>query len=133
MSDDAMSSWFEPAADSAACARDFVQRTLAAWDCPPGVIDQARLLTSELVTNAIRHAATDSRVTVTCDGRRVRVEVEDGGRGCAVLQPASLDAPGGRGLQIVDTVAERWGDRPASPGGYVVWFELPAGSDTGWR
>ena len=127
-----MSSWFEPAANSAAGARAFVQRTLARWDCPPVVIDQARLLTSELVTNAIRHAATDSRVTISCDGRRIRVEVEDGGRGSAVLLPSSPDAPGGRGLQIVDTVAARWGDCAASSDGYSVWFELAAGDDTGW-
>ena len=131
--DDAVSFWFEPAADSAAGARDFVQRTLTGWACPPGVIAQARLLTSELVTNAIRHTATESRVTVTCDGGRIRVEVEDGGRGCAVLQPPSTEAVGGRGLQIVDTVAERWGDRPTSPAGYAVWFELLAGNDMGRR
>jgi len=127
MSDDAMSSWFEPAPDSAAGARDFVQRTLAGWRCPPQVIDRARLLTSELVTNAIRHAATDSRVTVTHDAGRIRVEVEDGGHGYAVLHPPSPDAPDGRGLQIVDAVAERWGDRAASPDGYAVWFELRDG------
>jgi anti-sigma regulatory factor (Ser/Thr protein kinase) len=133
MTDDAVSFCFAPAPDSAAGARDFVQRTLAGWDYPPRVIDQARLLTSELVTNAIRHTATDSRVTVTCDGHRVRIEVEDGGHGVAVLQPPSPDAPGGRGLQIVDSVAARWGDRPPSPDGYSVWFELLAGTDTGRR
>jgi anti-sigma regulatory factor (Ser/Thr protein kinase) len=133
MTDDAMSFCFAPTPDSAAGARDFVQRTLAGCHYPPRVIDQARLLTSELVTNAIRHTATDSRVTVTCHGPRIRVEVEDGGHGSAVLQPPSPGAPGGRGLQIVDTVAERWGDRPATADGYAVWFELLAGSDTGRR
>lgn len=131
MTGDPMSSAFEPIPDSAASARDFVERALARSRCPPDVIDQARLLTSELVTNAIRHAATESRVTVTCDGRRIRVEVEDDGCGRAVLQPPSPDAAGGRGLQIVDTVAERWGDRPASRDGYAVWFELL--NDTGRR
>ncbi len=114
---------FPATADSAAGARDFVGATLVGWQYPTVLVDQARLLTSELVSNAIRHAATTSCVTVERRDGVVRVQVEDGGHGRAVVCAPSTDALAGRGLHIVDSIAALWGHGPC-PNGYAVWFEL---------
>jgi anti-sigma regulatory factor (Ser/Thr protein kinase) len=94
------------------------------------VLDDIRLLVSELVTNAIRHADAPSggavEVDVTIADQRVRVEVADPGAG---FDPQPRDdemtRPGGWGLYLVDRIADRWGvirNRMNR-----VWFELDAG------
>ncbi len=81
------------------------------------------LCVSEVVTNAIRHARTPARMTVTRRRHHVRVEVIDASAALPELQPLDLRAASGRGLQIVDRLASRWGaDHTAK--GKVVWFEL---------
>lgn len=79
------------------------------------------LLTSELVTNAVRHASPPIEINVDCDGSGGRVTVSDGHRDRPVLRPHSLDSDNGRGIQLVDALATAWGvqDRPA---GKAVWF-----------
>ena len=95
----------------------------------PPVLDDIRLLVSELVTNAIRHAdaATGGvEVDVSIEGRRVRVEVADPGDG---FEPQPRDdemhRPGGWGLYLVDRIADRWGVIRNSLN--RVWFELDRG------
>lgn len=81
------------------------------------------LCVSEVVTNAIRHARTPARMTVTRRRDHVRVEVVDASASMPEMQPLDLRAASGRGLQIVDRLASRWGaDHTAR--GKVVWFEL---------
>jgi len=92
------------------------------WECPDGFVDLVLLLTSELVTNAYRHAGSDTRVSVRYDEDRVRVEVSDKGGGDVQLRPLDSDRNDGRGLQIVDALAERW-DHHSDADGTVVWFE----------
>ena len=93
--------------------------------------DALVLMLSELATNAVQHAATEFEVAVrvSSDCRHVRVEVSDSAPGYPTLQEAATDAPHGRGLSIVRSLAEAWGvemrrDRP----GKTVWFSLPLGS-----
>ncbi|HYN66393.1 MAG TPA: ATP-binding protein [Ornithinibacter sp.] len=87
------------------------------------------LLVSELVTNAIRHAQPPLALhALTRDGG-LRVEVHDGGSDPPMLVAPSLPGAvlkdGGRGLQLVATLADRWGwDGNAL--GKAVWFELDA-------
>lgn len=90
----------------------------------PGVVEDAVLLTSELVTNAVRHAASALRVVVDVDDGLVRVEVHDDSPLPPVVGPARSTATGGRGMPMVDVLARRWGVTPAADGGKVVWFEL---------
>ena len=122
-STDEFSTVFPSVAPSAASARRFVAAALRRWGCPDDFIELVLLLTSELVTNAYRHAGTETRVSVRLDGDCTRVEVRDVGRGEPELRPLDTDRVDGRGLQIVDALADRWGYH-SNAGGTAVWFEL---------
>ncbi len=104
-------------------ARSHVRDTISAWDLP---VDQeiAVLLTSELVTNAISHEMGE-HVTLVIRGShdRLRVEVHD--TSCAVPVPmdAPADAETGRGLMLVDNLANDWGYY-RTPAGKAVYFML---------
>lgn len=87
------------------------------------------LLTSELVTNAIRHGARDPHESILLRALRtdgsIRVEVCDEGDGFdAGPEQGDLLEPGGHGLLLVETLAERWGVQRGHPS--CVWFEQPA-------
>jgi len=113
----------EPTA--AAVARAIVEA--AASDLPETILTDAKLLTTEVVTNAIRHARGTQAVIVRV--RRndlVRVEVVDQGPMFDPQPQTTSSRPGGgRGLMLVDRVANAWGVEP-DEGGKKVWFELAA-------
>lgn len=97
-------------------------------DCLSGrvedtVLEDARLLVSEVVSNAVEHVAEDGSiaVAVTYDRPRLRIEVTDPGVG---FEPRPRDGGSDRGwgLQFVQTLSDDWGVRTGSPG--AVWFEL---------
>jgi anti-sigma regulatory factor (Ser/Thr protein kinase) len=84
------------------------------------------LLTSEVVTNAIRHGGAHGpgdrvRVRVTRAGARVRVEVRDDGPGFA--SPRRSEPGAGMGLELVASLANAWGSE-RDGGTTVVWFEV---------
>jgi anti-sigma regulatory factor (Ser/Thr protein kinase) len=88
--------------------------------------DVVELLTSELVTNAVRHGASDSKesilLTALCGEETVRVEVCDEGPGFEPApDPRGMLEPGGNGLLLVDALASRWGVIAGDPS--CVWFE----------
>ncbi|MFH8366744.1 ATP-binding protein [Streptomyces sp. NPDC018031] len=100
----------------------------------PGRADAAELLTSELVTNALVHTDDGAVVTVTLDGGhpterrrgRLRVEVRDfvDRRPTPRRHPEGAEeGTSGRGLLLVNALADAWGVR-AQDVGKVVWFEL---------
>jgi len=86
-------------------------------------IDDATLLVSELVTNAILHARTPIDLVVRKVKTSVRVEVFDEGSGVAQPVYPDLNAAAGRGLGLVQAVATRWGVDDAEVG-KTVWFEI---------
>ena len=95
---------------------------------PEDRIEDLRLLTSEIVTNAVRHAglAQEDTIGVAVDvsERRVRVEVADDGPG---FDPSDLPEPspervGGWGLTLVKQLSDRWGVIRNEPN--HVWFEV---------
>ena len=96
-------------------------------DLPDLMLDDLRLLVSELVSNSIRHGGLSvaDRIGVSFDwnAERVRVEVMDGGRG---FDPANrvdhASKESGWGLFIVDRLSSRWGS--ASGEITCVWFEV---------
>lgn len=114
---------------AASAARQEVRRSLAGR-VSTEALDRAQLLTSELVTNSVRHAGAgegDSiELRVELNGEVVRVEVADRGPGIAAEKLHGRgpegDADGGWGLLLVDSLAADWGftreDRSR------VWFEL---------
>ena len=83
----------------------------------------AVLLTSELVTNAVLHTATDITVTAEVGGPGIRVEVADGSREAPTAKDYGHEAATGRGLTVLDTLADDWGTE-IDELGKVVWFEL---------
>ncbi len=108
--------------DAAARARRAVAAALPHAD--PEVLDAARLVVTELVTNAQLHGAAPISVRVGAEGERVRLEVEDRGRQRLVLPTSSPEAMTGRGLSLVRALADTWGITPAAAGGKVVWAAM---------
>lgn len=83
------------------------------------------LLTSELVTNAMRHGPADGDVVVSAarlDGH-FTVAVRDGSQDPPAVRDTPPEVPGGQGLRLVDRLATSWGVDPGAPG-KVVWFRL---------
>ncbi|MEU3290178.1 SpoIIE family protein phosphatase [Streptomyces longwoodensis] len=115
--------WEVPADPAAvADARRTASRRLAEW----GLEDLAftmELVVSELVTNAIRHAAGPIRVRLL-RGRALVCEVYDGGATAPHLRHPRTTDEGGRGLLLVSRFTRRWGTR-FTPEGKIIWAEQP--------
>ncbi|MFJ4922054.1 ATP-binding protein [Streptomyces sp. NPDC088725] len=115
---------------SASLARALLREQLTSWHIEGEVADNAELLTSELVTNASRHAhvPADRRIGIRLarQGALLRLEVSDADSTPPPWpREASPDDEHGRGLAIVDTLAHRWGCDPRLHGiGKAVWAEL---------
>lgn len=110
--------------DQIAHARDFVRRTLGT--CP--VLDEAVLLVSELATNAIEHTATGTAgnflVTVVLGERSLFIAVKDDGSAKSpTTRLSDLLAEDGRGLGLVELIADSWGHH-GNEHGRMVWFKL---------
>ncbi|AZP20793.1 SpoIIE family protein phosphatase [Streptomyces aquilus] len=119
---------FEPVGRSVASARSFVRDTLQGWGFAD-IVDDAVVLTSELVTNAVVHAGTAADVLCLRSDDGVRIEVADRYPEREIpLQghPATMGSPdreGGRGLQLCAALAGRWGV-DYTPTHKQVWFQL---------
>lgn len=105
---------------SSRAARAFVAEHLRAWNLEPAVED-ATLLVSELVTNAILHGRSPIDLVVRKVKSSVRVEVFNDGKRSVPPRNPELDAATGRGFSLVQAVASRWGSDDA---GSSVWFEI---------
>lgn len=114
---------------AAARARRFVSDTMRGWGCVDAIAD-AELLVSELVTNAVLHARSETSVTIERDGTTVRVSVCDDSPARPRLRDYGPEAVTGRGLVIVDRIAQRWGVDPRDTG-KCVWFEIDDRSRVG--
>jgi CheY-like chemotaxis protein len=109
--------------ESARLARNFVRDTLLSWGVDEPV-DDILLVVSELVSNAVVHARSACEVRLGLSPVVVRVEVIDGGAGTPDPLPPSRTRPHGRGLNLIDAVANAWGVDPQQAGGKVVWAEI---------
>lgn len=108
-------------------ARKALRELLRTWGRPERS-DIAELLTSELVTNAIVHTDREAVLTATVGPGGLRVEVRDFvARRPRLRVPNADDGTNGRGLVLVQTLADAWGVR-AHGVGKAVWFELDAGA-----
>jgi anti-sigma regulatory factor (Ser/Thr protein kinase) len=103
------------------------QLRLFARDLAASIIDDASVMVSELVTNAVQHGRPEIMLQLWRRPERVTVAVTDLGEGSVSLMhlvPAG-DQLRGRGLVIVNALARRWGVRCCDGGvGKTVWFDL---------
>ncbi|MFJ9523697.1 SpoIIE family protein phosphatase [Kitasatospora sp. NPDC101801] len=124
---------FEPVGRSAAAARGFVRDALLGWGLPE-VVDDAVVLVSELVTNAVVHAGTAAEVCCLREEETIRIEVTDRhperGLPSFTNVPAQSserygdpDGEGGRGLLMCSAISTCWGVE-YSAGQKTVWFRL---------
>ncbi|MEU6478780.1 ATP-binding protein [Streptomyces sp. NPDC047017] len=114
----------------ASAVRRLVTRHLARLRLPADQCDSAVLATDELFANAVRHACTGPRDTVTLTiehtARTLRITLADRSPRLPRRRTADAAAESGRGLAIVAAVADDWGLAPPEPGspGKRVWFTL---------
>ena len=112
---------------SAREARQLVRAVLADARVSAEATETALLLVSELVTNAVLHAAGRPVLDVAVEPERLRISVADTGRGTPQVQTDNpLLSDHGRGMLLVDTLSSRWGSEARQPWGKCVWFELEA-------
>ena len=106
-----------------------VRSALLHWGLPR-LVETAELLISELATNAMRYGKEPIELQVLLLDDLVTLSVADADPPLPRFRRSSYDDEGGRGLQLVATMASRWGAR-ATPAGKVVWCELPRSRDGG--
>lgn len=110
-------------AQSATEARRLVRNAAVAWGVG-GDADTLALLATELVANAVKHTDSDVDVTVRLLDEVVRVEVRDASTVLPSVGDLVSDREHGRGIALVDALAEDWGVQPEG-NGKCVWFTLP--------
>jgi anti-sigma regulatory factor (Ser/Thr protein kinase) len=118
-----------PSFAAPALAREFVASKLQTWGIDRAYPD-VELLTSELVTNAIRHAEGNVEISIDHSNTScVRIEVRDLSERLPVLRPLETARAGGWGLHIVGRIATRWGLEQRT-GEKTIWCEIaPVGYD----
>ena len=111
-------------------ARDAARVVLQDWEVPPPVVDDALLVISELVTNAVRHAGTASTLELEIGqtGERLRVALSDGSAAAPRVRRAGAAAEDGRGIAILAALSDRWGIEPHRDG-KLVWWEVDLAVD----
>lgn len=121
----------EPRSPSA--ARRLVLEAFAEWDFSSAAAQDAALIATELVTNAIIHARpTAITLTIARRGESVELRVTDDGHGKVELKPVIAGAVTGRGLRFLDELAAHWAVEPAAIGpGKTVVARLPRSSVDG--
>ncbi len=124
-------SW-EPERTNVSSVRRFVSDLLSEHE-QEGIVDDVRLVASELATNAVRHARTPFQVTLADLGDTVLLEVSDADPGLPVRMPRQVDRSSGHGLRIFADTAAAWGINSRPEGGKAVWalFSSPSPAPTG--
>jgi anti-sigma regulatory factor (Ser/Thr protein kinase) len=113
-----------PASTSVPASRHLVLELLRVWDVPHDREDAA-LLVTELVANVVDHVGGEADLTLelSLSGSRLRIAVADGSAIRPVVQELSRDRPRGRGLRMVESIADGWGAEDHR-GGKRVWLDL---------
>jgi serine/threonine-protein kinase RsbW len=112
------------APECSARLRSMLWTTFACWDCDTDRLDDAALVLSELVGNAVRHAEGDTvqvRLRRTADV--LRIAVRDGSAAQPAPREASFEDESGRGMLIIEALSRRWGCEPLAQG-KIVWAEV---------
>jgi anti-sigma regulatory factor (Ser/Thr protein kinase) len=103
-------------------ARAFLRAALQTWS-RDGYGAVTELLTDELVSNVVRHVGEPMTLQAICHPGWIRVEVSDPSSDLPIPRRVGPEAQRGRGLQLVDNLADRWGVEPTGTG-KTVWFEI---------
>jgi CheY-like chemotaxis protein len=112
-------------------ARRFLAEHCSRWGCA-GLLSDAEVVVTELVTNALLHAGTPCELRAGLSDRALRLQVTDYGPGMPDPQAAGDGAEHGRGLLLVSVLCFAWGVEALPGGGKVVWAELlRTGADNG--
>jgi anti-sigma regulatory factor (Ser/Thr protein kinase) len=112
--------------DSVPAARAFLTKLLQGWSVAEDVVDDAALLTTEIMANALEHGDGLVSVTIALAAGTLRVGVVDNAdRRQPHILSVDSESSAGRGMWIVDVVAQAWGTQPTG-NGKTVWFELSA-------
>lgn len=114
----------EAAPTGVGAARQAIVETLRTWSLPEEVIDDIRLVASELLTNAVLYGTAPIEARLRSSGPSLYLEVTDGSPYQPRRRPSGALDEHGRGLLIVMARSRRWGTRPAR-GGKTVWAEIP--------
>lgn len=104
-------------------ARAAVREACALWDLSK-LCDDAVLVVSELVENAVRHAHSESVLRVELRPSGLSLALRDNDPAPPLLEFPDRDVPGHRGVQLVDRISIAWGFAPSSDGGKIVWAVL---------
>ncbi len=110
-------------AEAAGQARRYVRDVLRTWQCPDDLVYDVLLVTSELVSNAVRHGGRRCALHLEKSLEQLRIEVSDGS---SVLPQQRADAAdeSGRGLAIIEATAGGWGVTESETG-KTVWAQWP--------
>lgn len=107
-------------------ARTFVIEALDRWRLDDR-LDDVQLCASELATNAVQHGVPPGRcflVRIILHDHLLRIEVHDSGSGTPGVRRPDTDVASGRGLFLVDSLADSWGVSPRQGPGKAVWAEF---------
>jgi anti-sigma regulatory factor (Ser/Thr protein kinase) len=114
----------DPEPTSPRRARRFIRDFCVATDLSNDLCETAALLTSELVTNAVRYGGSRAVLDAQAPGGVLRVSVQDDNPDLPeVGLVPDVTEESGRGVLLVSALADRWGVETAGPG-KAVWFEL---------
>jgi hypothetical protein len=109
-------------------ARAFLRSTLATWQLD-GFGDITELLVTELVANVVTHVGTPMTLRVAHSPSTMRVELDDASTEVPVVRHPDAADEHGRGVLLVDQLANSWGVEPRLDG-KTVWFELDVSTAT---
>ncbi len=133
--------------NAAQWARRQAVHLLRRWQVKADVIEVARLLVSELITNAVRHPHANDDVSpyssrssvrsvvlrLLMEGDSLFLLVEDGDLRPPMLKAVGADAESGRGVFLVDALSANWGyDYPADSTGKIVWAQLSLAGESAY-
>jgi anti-sigma regulatory factor (Ser/Thr protein kinase) len=117
-----------PTAGSVTAARRLVRELMVVWEVPHDHGDVV-LLVTELVANVVDHVKGEANLTLelSLSDTWLRIGVVDGSSIRPVVQELSHERPRGRGMRLVESIADRWGAEDHD-GGKRVWFDMyPSG------
>ena len=109
---------------SPALARDFVCLHLVAHHLSH-LVEDMRLVVSELATNAVAHAQTPFSVTLSCADGSVLLAIHDASAAAPVRSAPDVMDVSGRGLMIVEVLSHKWGNSTDDHGFKSVWASFP--------